>query len=54
MVLGIGLAAGDGVSVGLLAAIFISNLPEAVGSATDMRAAGEPAPPSLGSGRSSP
>ena len=40
MVLGIGLAAGDGVSVGLLAAIFISNLPEAVGSATDMRAAG--------------
>ena len=40
MVLGIGLAAGDGVSVGLLAAIFISNLPEAVGSATEMRAAG--------------
>jgi len=40
MVLGIGLAAGDGVSVGLLAAIFVSNLPEAVGSATDMRAAG--------------
>jgi ZIP family zinc transporter len=40
MVLGIGLAAGDGVSIGLLAAIFISNLPEAVGSATEMRAAG--------------
>jgi ZIP family zinc transporter len=40
LVLGIGLAAGDGVSVGLLAAIFISNLPEAVGSATDMRSAG--------------
>jgi zinc transporter, ZIP family len=40
MVLGIGLDAGDGVSVGLLAAIFISNLPEAVGSATEMRAAG--------------
>ena len=40
MVLGIGLAAGDGVSVGLLAAIFVSNLPEAVGSATEMRAAG--------------
>ena len=38
--LGISLAAGDGVSVGLLAAIFISNLPEAVGSATEMRAAG--------------
>jgi ZIP family zinc transporter len=40
MVLGIGLAAGEGVSVGLLAAIFISNLPEAVGSATEMSAAG--------------
>ncbi len=40
MVLGIGLAAGDGVSVGLLAAIFISNLPEAAGSASEMRAAG--------------
>ena len=40
MVLGIGLAAGDGVSVGLLVAIFISNLPEAVGSATEMHAAG--------------
>ncbi len=40
MVLGIGLAAGDGVSVGLLAAIFIANLPEALGSATEMRAAG--------------
>ena len=40
LVLGIGLAAGDGVSIGLLAAIFVSNLPEAVGSATEMRAAG--------------
>jgi ZIP family zinc transporter len=40
LVLGIGLAAGNGVGVGLLAAIFISNLPEAVGSATEMRAAG--------------
>ncbi len=40
MVLGIGLATGGGVSAGLLAAIFISNLPEAVGSATGMRAAG--------------
>jgi ZIP family zinc transporter len=39
MVLGIGLAAGTGVSVGLLVAIFVSNLPEAIGSATDMRAA---------------
>jgi zinc transporter, ZIP family len=32
LVLGISLAAGDGVSVGLLSAIFVSNLPEAVGS----------------------
>ncbi|MET0910442.1 MAG: ZIP family metal transporter [Ilumatobacteraceae bacterium] len=40
LVLGIGLVAGDGVSVGLLTAIFISNLPEAIGSATEMRAAG--------------
>jgi zinc transporter, ZIP family len=43
MVLGIGLAAGGGVSVGLLAAIFISNLPEAIGSATEMRATGQTA-----------
>jgi len=35
-VLGIGLASGEGVSVGLLAAIFVSNLPEAIGSATGM------------------
>ena len=35
-VLGIGLATGEGVSVGLLAAIFVSNLPEAIGSATGM------------------
>src|SRR5262249_59513844 len=40
-VLGIGIAAGEGVSVGLLVAIFVSNLPEAIGSATDMRAAGK-------------
>jgi len=44
LVLGIGLASGDGVSVGLLAAIFVSNLPEAIGSATDMRAARRRAP----------
>jgi ZIP family zinc transporter len=45
LVLGIGLAAGEGVSLGLLAAIFVSNLPEAIGSATSMRAAGtRPAP----------
>jgi zinc transporter, ZIP family len=39
-VLGIGLANGEGVSVSLLAAIFVSNLPEAIGSASEMRAAG--------------
>ena len=44
LVLGIGLAAGDGVGVGLLAAIFVSNLPEAVGSASAMHAAGTRAP----------
>jgi ZIP family zinc transporter len=36
LVLGIGLAAGNGVGVGLLVAIFVSNLPEAIGSATGM------------------
>lgn len=40
LVLGIGIAAGTGVSVSLLVAIFVSNLPEAIGSATDMREAG--------------
>jgi len=40
MVLGIGIAAGEGLSVGLLVAIFVSNLPEAIGSSTEMRAAG--------------
>ena len=40
LVLGIGIAAGEGVSVGLLTAIFVSNLPEAVGSSVAMRAAG--------------
>ena len=39
-VLGIGLAAGEGVGVGLLVAIFVSNLPEAIGSAAAMRADG--------------
>ena len=41
-VLGIGLAAGEGVGIGLLVAIFVSNLPEAIGSASGMRAAGHP------------
>jgi ZIP family zinc transporter len=40
IVLGIGIAAGEGVSVALLVAIFVSNLPEAIGSAIDMRGAG--------------
>src|SRR3954453_14795549 len=40
LVLGIGIAAGEGVGVGLLVAIFVSNLPEAIGSSTDMRSAG--------------
>jgi len=39
-VLGISLAAGQGVGVALLLAIFVSNLPEAMGSADDMRKAG--------------
>ncbi len=43
-VLGIGIATGQGVSVGLLVAIFVSNLPEAIGSSTEMRAAGTRAP----------
>jgi zinc transporter, ZIP family len=40
LVLGISVAAGEGVSVGLLVAIFVSNLPEAIGSSVEMRAAG--------------
>jgi ZIP family zinc transporter len=40
LVLGIGIALGEGVSVSLLVAIFVSNLPEAIGSATDMQGAG--------------
>lgn len=39
-VLGIGIAAGGAVSPALLTAIFVSNLPEAVGSASDLRGAG--------------
>ena len=40
LVLGIGLAGGEGVGLGLLVAIFVSNLPEAIGSASDMRESG--------------
>lgn len=39
-VLGIGLASGGGVSVALLVAVWISNLPESIGSASDMRRGG--------------
>jgi zinc transporter, ZIP family len=42
LVLGIGLAGGEAISVGLLCAIFVSNLPEAIGSASAMREAGRP------------
>jgi zinc transporter, ZIP family len=40
LVLGIGLASGEPVAVGLVVAIFVSNLPEAIGSASAMEAAG--------------
>jgi len=40
LVLGIGLAGGEGIGVGLLVAIFVSNLPEAIGSASEMRESG--------------
>ncbi|MDA0183429.1 hypothetical protein OJ997_24175 [Solirubrobacter phytolaccae] len=43
-VLGIGLASGQGVSISLLAAIFVSNLPEAIGASTDLRDAGRSRP----------
>ena len=42
LVLGIGLAAGEGVSASLLLAIFISNLPEAIGSSSEMHESGKP------------
>jgi ZIP family zinc transporter len=41
-VLGIGIAGGAGVSLALVLAIFVSNLPESIGSASDMKAAGHP------------
>ncbi len=40
LVLGIGLAGGEGIGIGLLVAIFVSNLPEAIGSASEMREGG--------------
>jgi zinc transporter, ZIP family len=42
LVLGVGLAGGQTVSVALLVAIFVSNLPEGIGSAADMSEAGTP------------
>lgn len=39
-VLGIGLAAGGGVSVALLVSVFVSNLPESIGASADMLRAG--------------
>lgn len=43
LVLGLGLAAGSGADAALLLAIFVSNVPEATGSAADMRSAGHSA-----------
>lgn len=42
LVLGIGLAGGEPVSVALLVAIFVSNLPEGIGAGVDMEASGMP------------
>ena len=39
-VLGLGIADGQGISIALLVAIFVSNLPESIGSSSDMKAAG--------------
>ena len=50
MVLGIGLAGGDKVSVALLAAIYVSNLPEGIGGATELKASGRDAGRCCGSG----
>lgn len=40
-VLGLGMNGGERVSLALLVAIFVSNLPEAIGSASEMRRAGD-------------
>jgi ZIP family zinc transporter len=40
LVLGIGIAVGGGVSASLLAAVFVSNLPEAIGSSSEMEGGG--------------
>lgn len=43
IVLGVGLVAGEGVSLAMFAAIFLSNLPEGLSSATGMKADGRSA-----------
>jgi zinc transporter, ZIP family len=40
LVLGIGLSRGEGVSIALVVAIFLSNMPEAMASASELRKAG--------------
>lgn len=40
LVLGIGLAAGEGIGTALVVAIVVSNLPESIGSASDLLASG--------------
>ena len=40
LALGLSLVSGSGVSAGLLVAVFLSNLPEAIGSASESREAG--------------
>ena len=51
-VIDIGLATCQGVSVALLVAVFVSNLPEVIGSACDMRASGyRPSPDHRALGR---
>ncbi len=41
-VLGVGMGAGNDVSIALLIAICLANIPESVGSASDMKSAGVP------------
>lgn len=41
LVLGIGLAQGNGISIALVVAIFVSDLPESIGSSSDMSASGQ-------------
>jgi zinc transporter, ZIP family len=42
LVLGISVAGGQGVGVGLLVAIFVSNLPESIGASSEMQRGGTP------------